>query len=89
MGSRYENPTKPPVMNSERKIRKNGRTAPDIAFFVWMLIVGEDLPGLLMTTADNAGAVLDVTLDREIFSTAVLDAEEAFTSVFKSPLRTR
>jgi hypothetical protein len=41
-----------------------------------------------MITADHAGAVLDITLDRKIFSTAVLDAEEAIISIFESPVTT-
>jgi hypothetical protein len=48
-----------------------------------------DLPGPLVTVTDYACAVLRFTVEREIFSGAILDAEEAITSIFESPLRTR
>jgi hypothetical protein len=41
-----------------------------------------------MITTNNTGTVLDVTPDRRKLSAAVLDADEAITSVFNIPLRT-
>jgi hypothetical protein len=60
-----------------------------VAYIIWVLIVGRDLPGLLVSAADHLCAFLQVTAEREILSAAIPDAEEAFTSIFESPLRTR
>jgi len=53
---------------------------------VGLLIVGRDLPGLLVITTDHAYTVLDITLNTKIFTSAVPDTEEAITSIFEGPL---
>ncbi|KAF9511475.1 hypothetical protein BS47DRAFT_1346817 [Hydnum rufescens UP504] len=72
--------------SSRSRLKWVPRRVPDIAWFIWMLIIACALP---MITTDHACAVLDVAVDRELFSTVVLDAEEAITRVFERTLRTR
>jgi hypothetical protein len=66
--------------------RKNTRRVPDIPWFIWAVIVWHDLPGLLVVATDHACAFLSITVDREIPSEAVLDAEEVITSIFEDRL---
>jgi hypothetical protein len=53
------------------------------------VIIRCDLPRLLVIATDHVRAFLRITLNREKPSGAILDAEEAITSIFESPLRIR
>jgi hypothetical protein len=73
-------------MSNKQRDRKRERRVPDMT---WFLMVRCDPPGLLVITNDHVCAISGITVDTQILSSAVPDAEEAFTSIFGSPLRTR